>query len=147
MTAFVLQGHILLLSYYNNSQLKIKSAAVAVLSLRLRLSLISHLHETCLCWARAACSKPCCSHLRPSTPCCVRKGPDGPRSAGPDPTRASAGFACSCRTSRTQTRTADRPPEPAEGPASSLYRPDRASKTQTQIVRRASAVYAYPFLQ
>ncbi len=28
MTAFVLQGHILLLSYYNNNQLKIKSAAV-----------------------------------------------------------------------------------------------------------------------
>lgn len=93
------------------------------------LSLIAHLHETCLCWARAACSKPCCSHLRPSTPCCVRKGPDGPRAAGPDSTRASAGFACSCRTSRTQTRTADRPPEPAEGPASSLYKPARASKT------------------
>ncbi len=93
------------------------------------LSLISHLHETCLCWARAACSKPCCSHLRPSTPCCVRKGPDGPRSGGADPTRASAGFSCSCRTSRTQTRTADRPPEPAEGPASSLYTPDGASKT------------------
>lgn len=86
---------------------------------------VSYLH-----WAvPAECPGPCCSRLRPSKPCCAGTGPGGLPSGGPDPTRASAGFVCKCRTSQTQTRTVDRWPEPAEGPASSLYKPDHVCKT------------------